>query len=117
MSYLYSFLFAGSICLIGQIVYEKTKLSPGHITSILVIIGTILGIFGLYDKMVEVIGGGAVVLITNFGNLLIKGGLSGIEENGLLGIFLNLFKYSSLTLSFTILISLIIGFIFRPKDR
>ena len=117
MTYLYSFLFAGIICAIGQIIYEKTKLSPGHITSILVVFGVILGVFGLYDYLIEIFGGGATVLIMNFGNLLVKGGLEGLKEEGLIGIFLNLFKYCSLTLSYTIFISLIVGFLFKAKDR
>lgn len=117
MIYLYSFLFAGAVCLIGQIIYDHTKLCPGHITAFLVVIGAFLGIFGIYDFIVEHIGGGASVLIMNFGNLLVKGGIEGSKENGIIGIFLNLFKYCSLTLSFTILLSVVGSFLFKPKDK
>ena len=117
MSYLLSFLLAGSICFVGQLVYEKTKLSPGHITSFLVVFGAILGIFGIYELLLEIAPGGSNVLITNFGYLLVKGGVEGIKEQGILGLFLNLFKYCSLTLSFTIFISLLCGLIFKPRDH
>lgn len=117
MKYLYSFLFAGLVCLIGQIIYEKTKLSPGHITSIFVIVGAFLGVIGVYEWLLSNIGGGASVLITNFGYLLVKGGVEGAKEKGILGILLSLFKYCSLTLSFTILISVICGIFFKPKDK
>ncbi len=117
MIYLYSFLFAGAVCLIAQIIYEKTKLSPGHITSLFVVIGALLGVFGVYELLIKYIGGGASVLITNFGYLLVKGGIEGAKEQGVVGIFLNLFKYCSFTLSFTIFISVIASFITKPKDR
>ena len=117
MSYLLSFILVGSVCFVGQLVYEKTKLSPGHITSFLVVFGAFLSVFGIYDLMMDIAPGGSNVLITNFGNLLIKGGIEGVKEKGLLGIFLSLFKYCSFTLSFTIFISLICGLIFKPKDR
>lgn len=117
MMYLWSFLFAGVVCLLGQIAYEKTKLSPGHITSFLVIIGAFLGVFGIYEWLIENIGGGANVLITNFGYLLVKGGIEGVKDQGLVGLFLNLFKYCSLTLAFTIFISTLASFITRPRDK
>ncbi len=117
MIYLYSFLFAGFVCLIGQIIYEKTKLSPGHITSLFVVIGAILGIFGVYEWLVKYVGGGANVLITNFGYLLVKGGVEGVRDQGILGYFLNVFKYCSFTLSFTIIISIISGLVTKPKGK
>ena len=115
--YLWSFLFAGFVCFIGQLIYEKTKLSPGHITSFLVIIGAILSVFGLYEPLIKYIGGGANVLITNFGHLLVKGGIEGANEQGFFGIFLNIFKYCSMTLGFTIFVSTIASFIVRPRDK
>ncbi len=117
MIYLYSFLFAGFVCLLGQIVYEKTHLSPGHITSFLVVIGAVLGVFGAYEYLIEWIGGGASVLITNFGYLLVKGGIEGIRAEGFIGIFSHLFKYCSITLSVTILLTLLSGLIFKPRDK
>lgn len=117
MIYLLSFLFAGTICFLGQLVYEKTKLSPGHITTFLVILGVFLGFLGIYEQLINIFGGGASVLITNFGYLLSKGVKEGVDNQGVVGIFLNIFKYSSLALSLTIFCSLIASFISRPRDH
>ena len=76
MIYLYSFLFAGIVCLIGQIILDNTKLLPGHITSLFVMIGAFLDIFSIYDLFVQKFGAGALVCITSFGHLLIHGALS-----------------------------------------
>lgn len=102
MIYLYSFLFSGILCLIGEIIYDNTKFSPGHITSLFVVIGSFLSIFGIYQFFIDTCGGGAIVAITNFSHLLVQGGLEGINKNGFLGIFTSLFCKASGTLSFTI---------------
>lgn len=67
-----SFIFTGTVCLIAQIIKDKTKLTSGHITSMFVVIGAILGFFGIYDKLVSFFGAGASVTITSFGNTLYK---------------------------------------------
>ena len=53
MSYLLAFLICGSICTIGQIIYDNTKFTPGHITSLFVVVGSLLDVFGIYDKILE----------------------------------------------------------------
>lgn len=107
MIYINAFLLSGLVCLIGEILFLKTKLSVGHITTLFVITGAILGGIGLYDILLEYCGGGASSSILNFGNLLVKGGLEGIKHNGILGMFNMLFKYTSTTLSFVIFISVL----------
>ena len=69
MVYFNSFLFCGTICLIGQIIFDNTKLTPGHVTTIFVVVGTFLDLFNIYDKIVLWAGGGALVPITSFGHL------------------------------------------------
>ena len=66
-----SFLFCGFVCLIGQWIYDHTKLTPGHITSLFVCIGSCLDLFNLYDRFVEWAGAGALLPITSFGHSLI----------------------------------------------
>ena len=68
MTIIYSFLFAGLVCAIGQLFLDYTKLTPGHLTSLLTVLGTILGFFGVYQKIIDVVGAGATTLIINFGN-------------------------------------------------
>lgn len=115
MTYLYSFLFCGLICLVGQIILDNTKVSPGHITSMFVVIGTFLDIFNIYDKIVKLVGGGAMVPIISFGHLLVHGAMHGIKK-GLIGLFTGMFTYVSAGIVAAIIFSFIIAIIFNPKD-
>ena len=72
MTYLYAFLFSGTICVLGELVYKFTKLTPGHITSILVVIGSILEGFGIYEPLKEVFKGGISSLLSILVHLLLK---------------------------------------------
>ena len=92
MTYLYSFIFVGAICLIGQLILDNTKLSPGHITSLFVVVGAFLDIFKIYDWFVKNVGPGAIVPITSFGHSLVHGSLARASEMGFFGIFLLIFK-------------------------
>ena len=90
MIYFNAFLFCGIVCLIGQIILDNTKLTPGHITTIFVVVGAALDVFGIYDKIVLHCGAGATTLISNFGHMLYTSGLAGYEEAGFLGLFTKL---------------------------
>ena len=68
-----SFIFTGIVCVIAQIIKDNTKLTSGHITSLFVSIGALLGFLGIYDKLVKFFGGGASVVIMSFGNTLYNG--------------------------------------------
>ena len=87
MTIIYSFLFCGFICLIGQIILDNTSFTPGHITSIFVVLGSFLCSISLYEKILKVVGIGASLPIMSFGNLLTKGAYTGYLENGFIGIF------------------------------
>lgn len=102
MQYLYSFLIAGGFCLLGQIIFDKTKLTPGHIVSIFVTVGVVLSFFGWYEPLLEFAPGGAGILITNYGHLLYSSGLAGLKEGNLLNAFMEMMASSSATLAFTI---------------
>lgn len=116
MIYIYSFLFAGFVCLIGQIILDNTKLTPGHITSLFVIIGSFLDIFDIYDKIVRCVGGGALVPITSFGHLLIHGGLAKASNVGFIGISMGMFDLTASGITSAIFFSFIFSLFFRPKD-
>ena len=83
-----SFVFCGFICLIAQVILDNSKLTPGHITSLFVIIGAFLDTFSIYDRLIKSVGGGALVPITSFGHSLIHGALLKAESMGIIGIFL-----------------------------
>lgn len=116
MIYLNSFLFAGFVCLIGQIILDNTPLTAGHVTTIFVVVGAFLDIFSLYDKCVLWAGGGALVPITSFGHLLIHGALEKANEFGIIGLFMGMFDLTSSGIIAAIIISFFLSFIFKPKD-
>ena len=116
MTILYSFLFCGLICLIGQIILDNTKLTPGHITSIFVCIGSFLGMLGIYDKFIKCIGAGSNIPITSFGNTLFNSAYLGYKANGLIGIFDNMLSNVSLGITSAIIFSFIFTIITKVKD-
>ncbi len=116
MNFLYAFLIAGTLCGIGQIILDNSKLTPGHITSIFTVLGSILAFFNIYPKLIEIGGAGATVLISNFGNMLYQGGITGFKENGLLGIFTEFLSKSSAALIGAVVFAFIFAIIFKPKQ-
>lgn len=116
MMYLYSFLFCGLICLIGQIILDNTKLTPGHITSLFVVIGSFLDVFNIYDKIVQVVGGGALVPITSFGHLLIHGAMAKANSVGFIGIAMGMFDFTASGFTSAIFFAFIFSLFFKPKD-
>ena len=116
MTLLYSFLFAGIICLIGQIILDNTTLTPGHITILFVIIGSILGCFGLYDKIINLVGAGANILIISFGNTLTNFAYEGYINNGIIGIFQNILAGVSVGIVSAIVFSFLLTLIGKEKD-
>ncbi len=116
MIYLNAFLFAGTVCLIGQIILDNTKLTPGHITSLFVVIGSFLDVFNIYDKLVLWAGGGALVPITSFGHLLIHGALDTVNNQGVMGLFMGMFNLTASGIVAAIVFSFLFALIFKPKD-
>ena len=116
MIYLYSFIFCGFICLIGQIILDNTKLTPGHVTTLFVITGAFLDIFNIYDILIEIFGGGALVPITSFGHSLIHGALQGALDHGILGLTLGMFSLTSAGIISSIVIAFFLSLIFKPKN-
>ncbi len=116
MIYLNSFLAAGIICLIGQIILDNTTFTAGHVTTLFVVIGAFLDTFSIYDKIVLWAGGGALVPITSFGHLLIHGALEKANEFGLIGLLMGMFDLTSSGIISAIVISFFLCFIFSPKD-
>lgn len=116
MIFLYSFLTCGGICMLGQLIFDFTKLSAGHITSFFVVVGAILGSFGIYDKLTAFAGAGASLPITSFGNLLVSGAIEGIKDHGLLGATIDLFEMTSAGITSAIFFAFIMAIIFKPRS-
>ena len=115
MIYFNSFLFAGFICLIGQIILDNTKLTPGHITSLFVVIGASLDLFGIYDKFVLYCGAGAIIPITSFGHLLVHGAMDTANDIGPLGLSFGIFNLTSAGISVALVMGFLMSVLFKPK--
>lgn len=115
MTYLYAFLFCGLVCMIGQLILDNTKLTPGHVTSLFVVIGSFLDVFGLYDKIVLYCGAGALVPITSFGHLLIHGAMDQVGKIGPLGLAFGIFNLTSAGISFALFLGFVFALVFKPK--
>lgn len=116
MIYIYSFIFCGLICLIAQIILDNTKLSAGHITSIFVVVGAFLDSFSLYDKIISVVGGGALVPITSFGHSLIHGALEKAQDFGVIGLLMGMFDLTASGITSAIIFTFIFSLFFQAKD-
>ena len=115
MIFIYAFLFCGTVCMISQLILDNTKLTPGHVTSLFVVIGALLDIFGIYDKFVLYCGAGAIIPITSFGHLLIHGAMDVANEMGVIGLSFGIFNLTSAGISIAIVSAFIFSLIFKPK--
>ena len=115
MNFLMSFLFAGAICAIGETIYQFSKLTPGHIINLFVIIGAALSFFNIYDYLIETFYSGPTCLIMNFGNLLYKGAREGVRTGNYLNLFSYMIKESSFVLSFATVLAVIASLIKGPR--
>ena len=116
MQILNAFLCCGAICALGQLIYEQTKLTAGHITSLFVVLGAALDTFGLYDRLLESAQAGAALPITSFGHSLIHGALEAAKTKGLLGILLGTFDLTAGGITAGILFAFLAAVFFRPKS-
>ena len=111
-----SFIFCGFVCMISQIVLDNSELTPGHITSILVVIGAFLDSFGVYDMIIKIVGGGAQLPITSFGHSLIHGALARAESLGFMGILMGMFDLTAAGITAAIIFSFVLTLFFKPKN-
>lgn len=116
MSIIYSFLFSGMVCLVAEIIINHTKLTPGHVTSLFSVLGSLFAFFNIYNFFIKNCNMGAIILISNFGNSLYNASLEGYYKNGIIGIFSSMLSSSSLVLTSTIIFSFIFVCLFKPKD-
>lgn len=117
MEYLKAFLVGGILCLIGQILIDKTKLTPARILVSYVVVGVFLGAVGLYDRLVDLAGAGATVPLTGFGNTLARGVREAINETGALGIFTGGLTAAAGGITAAVIFGCLAGLIFRPRDK
>ena len=117
MDYLKAFVIGGAFCLIGQILIDKTKLTPARILVSYVVVGVLLGALGSYKPIVDFAGAGATVPLTGFGYNLAKGVRESIDQDGFIGIFTGGFKACAGGICAAIVAGLIVSLIFKAKDK
>lgn len=117
MDYLRAFVVGGLFCLIGQVLIDKTKLTPARILVSYVVAGVFLTAIGLYPPIVEYAGAGATVPLTGFGYSLAKGVKEAVIKDGFIGIFTGGFKATAGGIAAAVVFGLIMSLIFRPKDK
>ncbi len=117
MDYIKAFAVGGLLCLIGQILIDKTKLTPARILVSYVVAGVILGAIGLYEPIAEFAGAGATVPLTGFGYNLAKGVKESVDASGFLGIFIGGLKATAGGIAAAITAGLLASFLFKAKDK
>lgn len=117
MEYLRAFLCGGILCLIGQLLLDRTKLTPARILTGYVVTGVILGALGIYEPIAQWGGAGATVPLTGFGYALAKGMKEAVVQQGWLGIFTGGFTAGAGGIAAAVLFALLFSFLFKPADK
>jgi stage V sporulation protein AE len=115
MVFIKAFVIGGLICVVGQLLIDLTKLTPGRILVSFVILGVILGAVGLYEPFAEWAGAGASVPLTGFGNLLVQGTKKAIAEQGLLGAVTGPLTAGAAGIMTAMLSGIAVSFLAKPK--
>ncbi len=117
LTYLKVFLIGGFICMLGQILIIKTKITSSRILVLFVCIGAVLEAVGLYDPIVNFAKAGAMVPITGFGRSLAKGAIQGVKEMGFLGAFSGGLTATAAGITAAVLFAFIFALIFNSKTK
>ena len=117
MDYLKAFVVGGALCLLGQILIDKTKLTPARILVSYVVLGVFLNAIGVYEPFAKFAGAGATVPLTGFGNTLAKGVKEAVQEDGFLGIFTGGLKATAGGITAAIFAGLLASLVFKAKDK
>ena len=117
MEYLKAFLCGGVLCVIGQLLIDKTKLTPARILTGYVVTGVILGATGIYQPIADWGGAGASIPLTGFGFLLAKGVKKAVTESGWLGIFTGGLTAAAGGITAAVVFGVLIALFFRPGDK
>ena len=117
MDYVKAFIVGGIICVIGQILIDKTKLTPARILVIFVCVGAFMELFNLYKPIVEFAGAGASVPLTGFGSVLTDGVKKAVDEKGLLGILTGGLTASAAGIDTALLFGFLVSVFFKSKPK
>lgn len=117
IEYLKVFAVGGALCAIGQLLIDKTKLTPARILTVYVVSGLILEAAGLYSPLVKWAGAGATVPLTGFGSTLARGVEKAVSEKGVLGAFTGGFTAAAAGICAAVFFGIIIALLFKPREK
>ena len=117
MQYLYAFLVGGALCLIGQVLIDRTKLTPARILTGFVVGGVILSAVGLYKPLADFAGAGATVPLSGFGHLMAQGVRDAVDKDGAVGILTGALTASAAGIAAAVVFSLAAGLLGKPKEK
>lgn len=117
IEYLKVFAVGGALCAIGQLLIDKTKLTPARILTVYVVSGLILEAAGLYSPLVKWAGAGATVPLTGFGSTLARGVEKAVSERGVLGAFTGGFTAAAAGICAAVFFGIIIALLFKPGEK
>ena len=117
MQFLWAFLVGGALCLIGQLLIDRTSLTPARILTGFVVVGVVLSAVGLYEPLVDFAGAGATVPLSGFGHLMAQGVKDAVDRDGAIGILTGALTASAAGIGAAVLLSLIAGLIGKPKEK
>lgn len=112
-----AFLVGGALCAIGQVLIDKTKLTPARILTGYVVTGVLLGALGIYEPLVRWAGAGATVPLLGFGNTLAQGVKTAVAKQGLLGVFTGGLTASAGGIAAAVCFALLMALIFKPREK
>lgn len=112
-----AFLVGGALCTIGQVLIDKTKLTPARILTGYVVTGVVLGALGIYEPLVRWAGAGATVPLLGFGNTLAQGVKKAVAKQGLLGVFTGGLTASAGGIAAAVCFALLMALIFKPREK
>lgn len=115
--YLWAFAVGGTLCVIAQILIDKTKLTPARILVLYVVAGVILGGLGIYEPLVNLAGNGATTPLTGFGYLIAKGVREAVDEKGLLGALTGGLSATAGGITAALVFGYLAALIFRGKPK
>ena len=117
LPYLWAFSVGGALCVIAQILIDRTKLTPARILVLYVVVGVFLGAIGVYKPLAEFAGAGATVPLTGFGNTLAKGVREAVKEQGILGALTGGLKASAAGIAAAVFFGFLAALVCSPKDK
>lgn len=117
MEYLNAFWVGGVICALVQILLDRTKLLPGRVMVLLVVLGAVLSFLGWYEPFLEYAGAGASVPLLGFGHVLMKGIKKAVDEQGILGLFMGGFQSGAVGTSAALIFGYLVSLVSKPKMK